>query len=103
MSQPVEKLHRLCQVLHQVAALYVEARAKAQDQDQDTMMSMIGNDFDMYLSQLGLVPRQNFSTDFVGMEEEEGGGESAQLAGWFSGNSHVMGLMEEDDFSEFLH
>jgi hypothetical protein len=64
---------------------------------------MISNDFDMYLSQLGLVPRQNSgasdSADF-GMEGVVV--ESAQLADWFSGNSHVMGLMEEEDFSEFL-
>lgn len=103
MSQPVEKLHRLCQVLHQVAALYVEARAKQQDQEE---MGMIGNDFDMYLSQLGLVPRYSASlsgsTDF-GMEGVLLGDDEAaqQLAGWFSGNSHVMGLMEED-LSEFL-
>jgi hypothetical protein len=109
MSQPVERLHRLCQVLHQVAALYVEARAKAKQQDQEEM-SMLGNinDFDMYLSQLGLVPRQTTtttttttsSTDFGMLVDDD---ESAQqLAGWFSGNSHVMGLMEEEDLSEFL-
>ncbi|CRG84816.1 putative transcriptional regulatory protein PB24D3,01 [Talaromyces islandicus] len=108
MSQPVEKLHRLCQVLHQVAALYVEARAKAQDDQDQGMMSMIGNDFDMYLSQLGLVPRQtcngSINTSGISADFDMEGVvvESTQLAGWFSGNSHVMGLMEEEDFSEFL-
>lgn len=111
-SQPVERLHRLCQVLHQVAAMYIEARAKSQQEEDQEMMSMIGNDFDMYLSQLGFVPRltstnnNNTSGSAVnsmhdssdlGMIDDE----SAQLAGWFSGNGHVMGLMEED-LSEFL-
>lgn len=98
MSQAIEKLHRLCKVLHQVAALYVQAKTQ-QQQDQD--MNMIGNDFDMYLSQLGFISQQPPSDSTVAGGEFGLGGVPAgirapQLGDWFSGNRYVMGLMEED-------
>ncbi|KAH8883201.1 hypothetical protein GQ53DRAFT_732750 [Thozetella sp. PMI_491] len=107
MSEAIEKLHRLCQVLYKVAALYVEAKAK-QQQDQD--MSMVGNDFDMYLSQLGLMtqqPQQGVQPSETVVDREFGArdgfalNQASQLGDWFSGNRHIMGLMEEDlsDFS----
>lgn len=64
-------------------------------------MNMVGNDFDIYLSQLGFISPQLPSENTVA-----GGGfwqsdapainQTAQLSDWFSGNMHVMGLMEED-------
>lgn len=100
MSQAIEKLHRLCRVLHEVAALYIEAKAQQQE-DQD--MSMVGNDFDIYLSQLGFKPQQHPSESmFSGGEFRQDGGsgvnQAPPLGDWFSGNRCVMGLMEEDLF-----
>jgi hypothetical protein len=91
----MEKFYRLCKVLCQVATLYVEAKAQDQEQhDQD--MSMVGNDFDMYLSQLGFVSsaQHNPSDDAGGNAAMNQS--STQLGDWFSGNSYIMGLMEED-------
>ncbi len=79
-TEAVEKLCRVCQVLHDVATLYVDAKQQAQEEGQG--MLPIGNEVDMYLSTLGLVPGS------VGAEEN--------LADWFSGNRQMMGLLEED-------
>ncbi|KIX98689.1 uncharacterized protein Z520_05990 [Fonsecaea multimorphosa CBS 102226] len=122
MSRGIEKLHRLCKLLSQVAALYVEAKMQPQGQEDQDMMTTVGNDFDMYLSQLGFISQPN-------QQHSGGGGGSSTLAGgggeygleeggaggggggangtavniqppglgdWFSGNRYVMGLMEED-------
>lgn len=57
VSEGVDKLHRLFSVLHNVAALYVEAKTKANSSEaQDTDMAPIGNEFDVYLSALGFMP-----------------------------------------------
>ncbi|OAP61648.1 hypothetical protein AYL99_03851 [Fonsecaea erecta] len=113
MSRGIEKLHRLCKLLSQVAALYVEAKMQ-EPEDED--MTMVGNDFDMYLSQLGFIPQphpqpQTHHPDggesalHGGECELEGGGggvggtavnQQPGLGDWFSGNRYVMGLMEED-------
>lgn len=55
VSEGIEKLHRLFSVLYNVAMLYVEAKSKA-SQQQDTDMTPIGNEFDVYLSALGFMP-----------------------------------------------
>ncbi|EXJ76568.1 uncharacterized protein A1O5_01076 [Cladophialophora psammophila CBS 110553] len=98
MSKGIEKLHRLCKVLYQVAALYVEAKVQQQD-DHD--MTMVGNDFDMYLSQLGFISQPHPSEGTAIGDEHGLGSDSAVnqapgLGDWFSGNRYVMGLMEED-------
>ncbi|KAI1841460.1 hypothetical protein JX266_012389 [Neoarthrinium moseri] len=97
ISAAVDKLHRLSKVLYHVALLYVEAKTQ-QSLDQD--MVPVGNEFDMYLSQLGFMP----------MDETMAGGlgdtapddmtrnllQTTQLGDWFSGGNHIMGLVEED-------
>ncbi len=98
MSEAIAKFHRVCQILYKVAALYVEAKAQ-QQQDQD--MSMVGNDFDMYLSQLGFIsqqpPNESMATEGeFGAQDNPAASQTAQLGDWFSGNRHIMGLMEED-------
>lgn len=55
VSEGIEKLHRLFSVLYNVAMLYVEAKSKAHQQ-QDTDMTPIGNEIDVYLSALGFMP-----------------------------------------------
>ncbi|KAK3695874.1 hypothetical protein B0T22DRAFT_497716 [Podospora appendiculata] len=110
VSEAIDKLHRVCQVLVNVATLYVEAKAQ-QQQDQD--MTIVNNDFDMYLSQLGFMPQgpaipQNnalLSPGAVGFDGNGADGpfagmdldaHTSQLGNWFSGNRHFMGLLEED-------
>lgn len=97
-SPAIEKLHRLCKVLHQVAALYVEAKAQ-QQQDQD--MNMVGNDFDMYLSQLGFICQQHSGEamadgDEWGLDSTDAANQAPTLGDWFSGNQYILGLTEED-------
>ncbi|KAK6856612.1 hypothetical protein PG995_006799 [Apiospora arundinis] len=109
ISPAVEKLHRLSSVLYNVALLYAEAKAQ-QAWDQD--MVPVGNEFDLYLSQLGIMPMDESG----GAGDPNGGGGAAndmngggtggaggndvmrnvQLGDWFSGNNHILGLVEED-------
>lgn len=88
-SEPIDKLYRLCQVLHNVAALYVKAKAK---QQQDHDMALIGNDFDMYLSQLGLVPQVDVPNSGIDGEMAA----ASNLSDWFSGGRDMMDLLETD-------
>jgi len=95
-SETIEKLYRLCQVMCDVAALYVEA--KSQQQEDQTMVP-IGDEFEMYLSQLGFMPSEDQA---MAQAQDNGGGppavngQVAQIADWFSGNRNMMGLLEED-------
>lgn len=78
-----------------VAGLYVEARTQQQD-DQD--MAPIGDEFEMYLSQLGFMPNGDQTlTDAPSSRGPPGvDGQVAQIADWFSGSRNMMGLLEED-------
>ncbi|KAK8074098.1 hypothetical protein PG994_004997 [Apiospora phragmitis] len=109
ISPAVEKLHRLSTVLYNVALLYAEAKAQ-QAWDQD--MVPVGNEFDLYLSQLGIMPMDESGADPSGGAANDvnggagggaGGGvggddvmRNVQLGDWFSGNNHILGLVEED-------
>ncbi|KAJ5451529.1 transcriptional regulator family: Fungal Specific TF [Penicillium cf. griseofulvum] len=56
-SQSIDRLHTLCSVLGTVARLYFEANTRtqtAEDQDQDLIE--VDQEFDVYLSALGLAP-----------------------------------------------
>lgn len=125
-SEAIANLHRLCQVLCSVARLYVEAKAQAVesrnrsgDGNQDQVLASVGQEFDAYLSALGLAPpgvgvgdsvnvdggNNGGGADVPEMMMEGGGGvsQTTQLGNWFSGNQYMMGLLEEDlsliDFS----
>ncbi|KAJ5099699.1 transcriptional regulator family: Fungal Specific TF [Penicillium argentinense] len=54
-SQSVDRLHSLCSVLGTVARLYVEAKSRTQTGEDQTLAS-VGEEFDVYLSALGLAP-----------------------------------------------
>lgn len=114
LSEAIAKMHRLCQVLSNVARLYVEAKAQAQTQENEDLAS-VGQEFDVYLSALGLAPTQAEAGDVrwngpvpvpgpipQGLAEgAEGQGfqntmPPTTLGSWFSGNQHMMGLLEED-------
>ena len=71
ISEAIGKLHRVTQVLSNVAQLYVEAKSQ-QLQDQD--MTMVGNDFDMYLSQLGFISAQEGGGGVGGSNAQGGEG-----------------------------
>lgn len=114
VSPSVGKLHHLCQVLYNIALLYAEAKAQ-QPVDQD--MAPLGNEFDMYLSQLGFMPTNatNATTAAAATTADQtmmnagdlsGGVDddqmrsmaqtTQQLGDWFSGNNYMLGLLEED-------
>ena len=54
-SQSVDRLHNLTSVLGTVARLYVEAKSRSQAGEDQTLAS-VGQEFDVYLSALGLAP-----------------------------------------------
>ncbi|KAI0425051.1 fungal-specific transcription factor domain protein [Xylaria sp. FL1042] len=104
VSSSVRKLHQLCQVLYNVAELYVEAKAA----------EGVGSEFDAYLSQLGFMPvdvdgggggMMGVQPGLGGDGNAQGGGvddqmraiaQTNQLEDWFSGKNYMMGLLEED-------
>lgn len=124
-SETIANLHRLCQVLCSVAKLYVEAKAQAargqsSSSGGDEVLASVGQEFDVYLSALGLAPPGvgvgfGDSVDSGGGAGADGSGgmsdvmmdggvsQTTQLGNWFSGNQYMMGLLEEDlsliDFS----
>lgn len=97
VSPAVDKLYHLSRVLYNVALLYVEAKAQ---QIVDQNMVTIGNEFDMYLNQLGFM--SNDISMAAGPANNDGDDttkpmlQTTQLGDWFSGNNHVMGMLEED-------
>lgn len=117
-SRASEKLYRLCQVLCDVAKLYVEAKrqqvqaAAAQEQAQAVVFPGLGDEVDMYLSALGLVPADLGGEPPAQVVAPVGGqltnhpgpvegaafptSSGSYLGEWFSGNQHMMGLLEED-------
>ncbi|KAL9488042.1 hypothetical protein ACSS6W_000319 [Trichoderma asperelloides] len=97
LSEPIDKLYLLCKVMFDIAKLYVEAKAQ---QQQDENSIPIGDEFEMYLSQLGFIPNEdqvmaNASTNDAGAPIQ-GGGQVSQLADWFFGSRNMIGLLEED-------
>ncbi|GKZ91649.1 hypothetical protein AnigIFM59636_004302 [Aspergillus niger] len=114
LSEAISKLYQLCQVLSNVARLYIEAKEQVQvKEDQD--LASVGQEFDVYLSALGLapmsaddsygawasapVPAGSAPGDARGTMEGQYSGpmpQTNQLGNWFSGNQHMMGLLEED-------
>lgn len=129
-SQSVDRLHSLCSVLGTVARLYVEAKSRDQA-GEDQSLASVGQEFDVYLSALGLAPgnlvpngQTYFQNDVPSIQMSgpdpspvgPGGSaptlqpqpqgsmsmdemwQAAQLGNWFSGNQHMLGLLEEDIF-----
>ncbi|KAI1391863.1 fungal-specific transcription factor domain-containing protein [Hypoxylon trugodes] len=102
VSHSISKLYQLCQVLYNIAQLYIEAKAQ---QPLDRDMVPIGNEFNMYLNQLGFMPIDENMANFD-VDSSAGGGplndqarsmaQTAQLGDWFSGNNYMLGLLEED-------
>ncbi|UZP38008.1 hypothetical protein NXS19_005824 [Fusarium pseudograminearum] len=95
-SETMQKLSRLCQVMSNVAALYVEA--KSQQQEDQTMVP-IGDEFDVYLSQLGFMPVMDPNVNTTGSDPNAAfpdNSQVAQMADWMSGSRNLLGLLEQD-------
>ncbi|RKU42005.1 hypothetical protein DL546_003986 [Coniochaeta pulveracea] len=110
-SRAIDKLYRLCRIMYDVATMYVEAKEREKT-TLDADMVPVENDFNLYLSQLGLIPPHVPGWNpGIGTGSLEGGGmteasyQATQLGDWFEGNSYMMGLMEEDleTLSQFPH
>ncbi|RDW93052.1 putative C6 transcription factor [Aspergillus mulundensis] len=113
LSAAVFNLHRLCHALSNVARLYIEAKAQAQTQENQTLAS-VGHEVNSYLSALGLAPSEVVDTRWAGpapgtttsgtmnYPATQSFGTAipqahmTQLGNWFSGNQYMMGLLEED-------
>ncbi|KAK0707183.1 hypothetical protein B0T21DRAFT_387652 [Apiosordaria backusii] len=97
VSTGVAKLFQISQVLVNIASLCLKARMQGQ---HDHDMSMVGDNVGMYLNRLGLMPQYPQHDDAYGAGALPGLGsdmdQSTQLGNWFSGNTHIFGLMEED-------
>ncbi|UKZ47839.1 hypothetical protein TrVGV298_002071 [Trichoderma virens] len=95
LSEPIDKLYRLCRVMCDIATLYVEAKAQ-QQQDENS----IGDEFEMYLSQLGFIPNEDQPMANTNTSDPavpvQGNGQVAQLADWFFGSRNMISLLEED-------
>ena len=79
-----------------VARLYVEAKSQ---QQEDQAMIPIGDEFDMYLSQLGFIPNEDPGAMAASGDPSGatfGNQQVAQMADWFSGSKNLMGLLEQD-------
>jgi hypothetical protein len=95
VSDGIDQLCRLAQVLYNVASIYVEAQVSRPDGNGRGIIP--GEDvFHGYLNQLGLMTR---SAELSTLEDTAPGTESTtsmQIGDWFTGHIDVLGLMEED-------
>ncbi|CAJ0544667.1 Ff.00g037310.m01.CDS01 [Fusarium sp. VM40] len=95
-SETMQKLSRLCNLMSNVAALYVEAKSQ---QQEDHAMVPIGDEFDVYLSQLGFMPVMDPNMNTAGGDNNGAFAENsqvAQMADWMSGSRNLLGLLEQD-------
>lgn len=72
LSEAIDKLYRLCHVLGSIARLYVEAKTQAQYQE-DRHLASVGEEFDAYLSALGLAPGLSMAAPAAAVEGGAGG------------------------------
>ncbi|KAK4175193.1 hypothetical protein QBC36DRAFT_347322 [Triangularia setosa] len=97
VSTGVTKLYRISQVLINIASLCLTTRFQRQENHG---MGMVGDNVEMYLSQLGFMPHYPQHDHIYGTGAPPGFNseidQATQLGNWFSGNTHIFGLMEED-------
>lgn len=97
-SEASRKFATLCRVMCEVLTLYVEAKSQ---QHEDQTMRPIGDEFEMYLSQLGFMPTMpNADPGSAPMGNPPGQVPASQqpalVSDWYSGSMNMMGLVEED-------
>lgn len=78
-SQSIDRLHSLCSVLGTVARLYVEAKSR-QQAGGDQNMALVGQEFDTYLSALGLAPGNPIANNPWGALPPDGPAMTASIA-----------------------
>ena len=125
VSEGADKLYKMCHLFLQVAKLYMEAKTKeaaatprpsSAQSNPSLFVSADGqklefngaNEFDPYLSALGLVPNAawpmtttSYAADQVGLENFSQAADGLPMnhnsvQDWFSGSRYIMNLMEED-------
>lgn len=103
-SETVEKLYRMFQVMRDVAVVYVETKSQ---QQRDQAMIPIRGEFDMYLSQLGLMSNEDQTMVDPNAQVQPYQQQVSQMADWCSGNRNIFGLIEEDlsqiDSDRWMH
>ncbi|BDD58791.1 hypothetical protein MAP00_004041 [Monascus purpureus] len=123
LSEAIFKLHRLCQVLFNIAKLYTEAKTKAKIQAQDPELGQernmgdkglveVGEEFDIYLSALGFAPGQGsapvglaagYGYYGVGLGGMEGIGSFAMGTGMSMGMSMPNSELEGNSHPHHAH
>lgn len=108
ISEGVAKLYRLCDVFQKVADLYVQAKAQEADSGRpngDNELPIQGSlqpaitDIDDYLSAIGFAPPpQNNEHDLSAQPLGDMSFDANYLNDWYSGNSSLMGMLEQDMF-----
>ncbi|KAF7716407.1 Fungal Zn(2)-Cys(6) binuclear cluster domain-containing protein [Penicillium ucsense] len=77
-SQAIDRLHSLCSMFSTVARLYVEAKTRKQA-GQDNNMDAVGQEFDAYLTALGLAPATSMAQNVWGGIIPDGGASAINL------------------------
>lgn len=115
VTEPIDKLRRLFQVLYNVASYYVESQTGARGEDQQQSNAEV----DAYLAALGFSSQasaeQQHETQYL-VSSEQGVGESAnlelprsvnpmiwmgngaQLEDWLWSNEHMVSFLEDSSF-----
>ena len=107
VSDGVAKLHRLCDVFQKVAELYVQAKSQEVTRSMAATTSEINgttpsmapaiNEIDGYLSTIGFAPpTAPAASGALGDTSIDQYFDADYLNEWFSGNSSLMGLLEQD-------
>ncbi|UPK92108.1 hypothetical protein LCI18_003043 [Fusarium solani-melongenae] len=93
-SETIQKVWRLCEVLCRITRLYVDIKT----QEQENQLKVLGDRFDAYLDQLGLVSMEREGVadmggvDLPALDDFQ----AADLASWIAGSQDLMGLAEQD-------
>lgn len=119
-SEGAEKLYRLTSTFATIARLYVDSKNQEWNPQDAAITNNITDsagvppwgEFDPYLNALGFGPLEGYGTNTTGpvgpsdfrndaVGDQGMGAGTVSLGDWFSGNQHVMGLLEDD--LSYLH
>ncbi|XXH05289.1 hypothetical protein Hte_011714 [Hypoxylon texense] len=120
VSEPVDRLYRLCEVLYNVAVLYFEAKQNQQEASGELQRhnhghghgnardNTIGDELEMYLNQAGLLPMDDAALRAMGLGFQSAAYEPAspgvdaqasQAANWYFGYMNMVGWSESSPSS----
>lgn len=113
MSEPVDGLYRLCEVLYNVAVLYFEAKQNHQETSRQVQHqnqgrgqagdAAAGSDFEAYLNQAGLLPMDDATLHAMGFGFQSEAPDptatgvdpqASQAADWYHGYMNMVGWSE---------